>query len=65
MAEKYRHYVVYRDKKKEWRWREVAANGKTIADSAEGYVERSDAYARAEREAGITPVEVEEPKGKK
>lgn len=28
---------VYKDKKKEWRWRVIASNGRIIADSAEGY----------------------------
>lgn len=30
-------FEKYRDHAKEWRWRLVAANGKTIADSGEGY----------------------------
>lgn len=30
-------FEIYRDKAKEWRWRLVAKNGKTIADSGEGY----------------------------
>lgn len=32
----------YQDSKGEWRWRSVASNGETIADSAEGYVHRGD-----------------------
>ena len=36
------HAVVYQDTADEWRWRAVAANGRTIADSAEGYVRRAD-----------------------
>ena len=35
-------YQVYEDSKKEWRWRLKAANGKTIADSGEGYRNRQD-----------------------
>lgn len=31
---------VYRDLKGEWRWRLVATNGRIVADSAEGYVDR-------------------------
>ena len=27
----------YKDKKKEWRWRFMATNGKFVADSGEGY----------------------------
>jgi len=30
-------FQIYQDSKSEWRWRLVAANGKKIADSAEGY----------------------------
>jgi uncharacterized protein YegP (UPF0339 family) len=30
-------YVYYKDAKGEWRWRLVAANGRIIADSGEGY----------------------------
>ncbi len=28
---------IYRDQAGEWRWNLVAANGKIVADSAEGY----------------------------
>ena len=34
-------FEIYRDKKKEYRWRLVAKNGKTIADSGEGYKRRA------------------------
>jgi uncharacterized protein YegP (UPF0339 family) len=30
-------FTVYRDAKREWRWRLRARNGRIIADSAEGY----------------------------
>lgn len=30
-------FELYKDKKKEWRWRLVAVNGQIMADSAEGY----------------------------
>lgn len=32
--------VLYIDKKKEYRWRLVAKNGKILADCAEGYKEK-------------------------
>ena len=32
---------VYEDASGEWRWRLVAGNGRIIADSGEGYVDRS------------------------
>lgn len=31
---------VYQDTQSQWRWRLRAANGRTIADSAEGYTRR-------------------------
>ncbi len=36
-------FQLYKDDRKEWRWRLVAANGKTIADSSEGYARIEDA----------------------
>jgi len=36
--------TVYRDKKKEWRWRWVAANGRIIGDSGEGYKRRKGCF---------------------
>ncbi len=35
-------YVVYKDKAGEWRWTYYAANSRVIADSAEGYINKSD-----------------------
>jgi uncharacterized protein len=35
--------LVYPDRRGEYRWRLVSANGRTIADSAEGYAARSGA----------------------
>jgi uncharacterized protein YegP (UPF0339 family) len=35
-------YVIYRDAARQYRWRYVASNGKTIADSAEAYHNKSD-----------------------
>ncbi len=29
--------TLYRDKRREWRWKIQASNGKILADSAEGY----------------------------
>ena len=37
-------FQVYRDVKKEWRWRLVAANNKIIADSGEGYHNQQDCW---------------------
>lgn len=35
-------FVVYKDKVNQYRWRFIADNGKIIADSGEGYINRSD-----------------------
>lgn len=36
-------FIVYKDRKGEWRWRLKAANGRNIARSSEGYKKRSQA----------------------
>lgn len=38
-------YYVYRDVSGYWRWRLVASNGRKIADSGEGYVNKQDCLA--------------------
>jgi len=35
--------VIYKDKKKEWRWKLKAKNGRVIAVSSEGYKRKSSA----------------------
>lgn len=35
-------FEIFQDEKNQWRWHLKAANGKIIADSAEGYVRKSD-----------------------
>lgn len=35
-------YVIYKDRSNQYRWRYVAANGRTIADSGEAYINKSD-----------------------
>lgn len=35
-------YIVYRDRNLQWRWTLFAANNKRIADSGEGYHNKSD-----------------------
>lgn len=37
------HYKLYKDIAGEWRWTFYAANGRKIADSAEGYNNKTDA----------------------
>jgi hypothetical protein len=41
-------FIVFKDVADQFRWRLVAANGKKIADSAEGYWNRSDCLAGIE-----------------
>ena len=38
----YPSFLIYEDAKKEFRWRLLAANTKTIADSGEGYKNLAD-----------------------
>jgi uncharacterized protein len=40
---------IYQDAAGEWRWRRVAPNGETIADSGEGYTRQEDAKRAAQR----------------
>ena len=35
-------FLVYKDRKNEWRWSLKADNGLIIADSAEGYIYKTD-----------------------
>jgi uncharacterized protein len=35
-------FEVYKDKGGQWRWRLLASNGKSIAESGEGYKEKKD-----------------------
>ncbi|MCP1468654.1 uncharacterized protein YegP (UPF0339 family) [Sphingobium sp. OAS761] len=37
------YYKLYKDAASQWRWRYVSSNGRTIADSAEGYWNKQDA----------------------
>lgn len=38
-------FHIYRDKKREWRWRLVARNGRNVATSGEGYKRKASALA--------------------
>ncbi|RYE02532.1 MAG: DUF1508 domain-containing protein [Sphingomonadales bacterium] len=37
------HYKIYIAQNRQWAWRYVSANGRTIADSAETYHNKADA----------------------
>ncbi len=41
-------FVIYKDRSNEYRWRLKAANGRIVADSGEGYVNKSDCRAAIE-----------------
>jgi uncharacterized protein YegP (UPF0339 family) len=40
---------LYRDSKKEWRWRITARNGRIVGSSSEGYKRKSKAIANLKR----------------
>ncbi|WP_394695107.1 YegP family protein [Pseudoxanthomonas japonensis] len=48
-------FEVYEDRAGEWRWTLVANNGKTIADSGEGYVSEYNAMRAAARTKELAP----------
>lgn len=35
-------FILYKDAKGEWRWRLYSTNGRIVADSGEGYVDKRD-----------------------
>ena len=41
--------LIYLDKSGEWRWRMVAANGRKVATSGEGYTRKRDAVKAAKK----------------
>ncbi len=53
-------YKVYKDKSGEWRWRLVASNGRTLADSGEGYRNKQDCLNAIEQVKGSKDAPVEE-----
>ena len=42
-------FNVYKDKRGEWRWQLVAANGRVIGDSGEGYTDKGHCIAMVNR----------------
>ena len=46
-------WEFYKDKKGEWRWRRTATNGRIVGASSEGYINRVDCVANAERNGYI------------
>lgn len=54
------YYWIYRDRLSQWRWRLVAANSRVIADSGEGYYNKSDCLAGIALVKGSAAVPVRE-----
>ena len=48
-------FEVYADQSAKWRWRLIAANGKIIADSGEGYASEYNAVRAAARTKELAP----------
>lgn len=42
-------WEFYKDPKGDWRWRRTASNGNIVAASTQGYVNKSDCVANAQR----------------
>lgn len=40
---------IYKDAAGKWRWRKVASNGRIVASSSQGYVNKSDCISNANR----------------
>jgi len=53
-------YRMYRDVQGYWRWRFLAATNRIIADSGEGYANRSDCRAGIEIMKRSAPAPVDE-----
>jgi uncharacterized protein YegP (UPF0339 family) len=54
------HAELYRDSRGEWRWRLLAKNGRVIADSGEGYVDKADARRGLRLATAAPPTRVDE-----
>ena len=54
-------YKIFKDKTGEFRWRLVADNGKTIADSGEGYNNKADCLRGIDLVKSSTSAPVQEP----
>ncbi|WP_209835607.1 DUF1508 domain-containing protein [Ruegeria sp. HKCCE3926] len=52
------YFELYQDRSKDWRWTLKAANHLTIADSSEGYRNKSDALngIRLVKGSGTAPI---------
>lgn len=48
-------FEVYKAKNNDWYWRLIASNGRTIADSGEGYTSEYNAVRAAKRTKEVAP----------
>lgn len=55
-------FQIYQDAKNEWRWRLIAANNRTIADSGEGYENKADCIHGVHLVQGSAKAEIVEAK---
>jgi uncharacterized protein YegP (UPF0339 family) len=49
MSDKDDKWEFYKDESDKWRWRRTASNGRIVAASSQGYVNRSDCVDNAQR----------------
>ncbi len=42
-------WEIYKDRAGEWRWTRTASNGKIVGSSSEGYKNKADCIANAQR----------------
>jgi len=50
MAEKKDRLKFFKDEQDEWRWQRIAGNNRIVGASTEGYKNRKDCEANAERQ---------------
>ncbi|MCD9031198.1 DUF1508 domain-containing protein [Luteimonas sp. Y-2-2-4F] len=48
-------FEIHRDHADRWRWRLIAANGRLVADSGEGYASEHNALRAAVRTQALAP----------
>lgn len=46
-------WEFYKDSKEEWRWRRISNNGNIVGSSSEGYKNKADCVANAQRNGYI------------
>lgn len=54
-------FVLYRDRKKQWRWKLIGTNGRKIACAGEAYRNRGDCLANIKLLYGASEFPIESP----